>query len=55
MTVVSNTTPIIALSSIGKLDLLHELFGEIIVPEAVYFEIKAKKSFGYSEIESPFI
>lgn len=55
MTVVSNTTPIIALSSIGKLDLLHELFSEIIVPEAVYFEIKAKKSFGYSEIESPFI
>lgn len=30
MTVVSDTTPIIALSSIGKLDLLHELFGEII-------------------------
>ncbi len=55
MTVVSDTTPIIALSSIGKLDLLKKLFSDIIVPEAVYSEIKAKKSFGYSEIDAPYI
>lgn len=44
MTTVSNTTPLISLSSIGKINLLQELFGEIVVSQAVYSEIKAKKS-----------
>lgn len=38
--VISNTTPIIALSSINKLDLLQRLFGEIIIPETVVMEIE---------------
>lgn len=38
-TVVSNSTPLIALSRIGKLDLLREYFKEIIIPEAVYQEV----------------
>lgn len=52
---VANTTPIISLCSIGKLDILEKLFGEIIVPEAVYSEIKNKEHYGYEEIDSKFI
>ena len=39
MIVVSNTTPILSLYKIGKLDLLRSLFGQITVPMAVYNEI----------------
>lgn len=55
MKVVVNTTPIISLASIGRLDLLEKLFGNIIIAEAVYQEIKAKQSHAYQEIDSPFI
>ena len=37
--VVVNTTPIIALANIGYLNLLHELYDEIIIPSAVNNEI----------------
>jgi len=39
--VYSNTTPFIALSSIDRLDLLPQLFGEIYVAEAVIAECAA--------------
>lgn len=39
MIVVSNTSPIFYLSTIGRLDLLHQLYGEIMIPAAVYDEI----------------
>ena len=55
MIIVSNTTPIISLSSIGKINILRELFNEIIISKAVYDEIKAKKSYGYDEADSNFI
>lgn len=35
MIVVSNTSPLIGLSNIGKLGIFHELFGEVLVPPAV--------------------
>lgn len=35
MIVVSNTSPIIGLSNIGKLEVLRWVFGEILVPPAV--------------------
>lgn len=38
MIVVSNTTPLIGLASIGKLEFLHQLFGKIHIPTAVYNE-----------------
>lgn len=53
MIVVSNATPIIALSSINKIDILQQMFENIYIPRAVYNEIKAKKSFGYNDIDSP--
>ena len=37
--VISNTTPLLALAGIGQLELLHTLYGEIIIPEAVVNEI----------------
>ena len=39
MIVVSNTSPIFYLSSINHLDLLHQIYGEIIIPLAVFNEI----------------
>lgn len=55
MKVVANTTPLISLASIGKLELLKEIFGEIIIADAVYNEIKAKQGYGYNEIDTDFI
>lgn len=40
--VVVNSTPLIVLCNIGMLSLLKEMYGEIIIPEAVYKEITAK-------------
>jgi predicted nucleic acid-binding protein len=40
--VVVNTTPLIALSHIGQLDILKKMYGEILIPNAVYNELSAK-------------
>lgn len=40
--VVVNTTPLIALSHVGQFDILRKLYGEIIIPEAVYRELSTK-------------
>lgn len=42
--VVSNTTPIIALLKIGKLHILKDLYGEILIPMEVFKEIEAGKN-----------
>jgi hypothetical protein len=39
MSIVSNASPLINLAHIGKLDLFHKLYGELIVPEAVGQEV----------------
>lgn len=39
MNVVVNATPLIALSLIGRLDLLPQLFDEVLVPQTVYDEV----------------
>src|SRR6266568_5010305 len=39
MIVVSDTSAIINLAMIGRLDLLHQLYNEVIIPAAVYQEI----------------
>ncbi len=38
MIVVSDTTPLVGLASIGRLDILRELFDEVYIPQAVYDE-----------------
>ena len=39
MTVVSNTSPITSLAGISQLELLHQLYEEIVIPQAVYNEM----------------
>lgn len=50
--VVLDTSPIIYLSALGLIDILKDLFGKVIIPEAVNRELLAggKKSPGYKEV-----
>lgn len=51
--VVCNTSPIIGLSVINKLNLLWEIFGEVIIPQAVYDDITGSSKnhlYGYHEL-----
>jgi predicted nucleic acid-binding protein len=41
MPAVSNTSPISNLALIGRLDLLREQFGKILIPRAVERELQA--------------
>ncbi len=41
--VVSNSTPLIALSQVNRLDIIKELFGSIIIPDAVFIEVAVDK------------
>lgn len=51
--IVSNTTPLIALAWLKRLDLLATLFTTVHIPEAVRDEIKAKpQAIGVAELEA---
>lgn len=41
--VIVNSTPLIVLCNIGKLDILKKLYGEITIPEAVFNEVTEKE------------
>lgn len=45
MIIVSDTTPIISLIKINRLDLLEKLFDEIFIPDAVYRELTTNITF----------
>ena len=45
MIVVSDSTPLITLVKATQLQVLHELFGEIIIPEAVYDELTVNEKY----------
>ena len=50
MTVVVNTSPLIALDRIGQLDILTKLFGKTIRPQSVVDELNAgRKVYGGSD------
>jgi len=53
MIVVADSSPLIALSRIGRLELLRDLFGRLVIPEAVWREVvdSAPGKVGVSEIE----
>ena len=40
--VIVNSTPLLVLGNIGQLDILCKMYGEIIIPEAVYREVTEK-------------
>lgn len=48
--VIVNSTPIIILSEIGRLSLLNNLFDNVIIPDAVYNEIKVKHDSVYRQL-----
>ena len=52
--VVSNTTPIISLLKLNRLELLQKLYKQICIPTAVYNEIEAGKAKGYYQDLSGF-
>jgi predicted nucleic acid-binding protein len=39
VTVVSNSSPLILYAAIGRFDLLHRLFNEVMIPSAVHDEV----------------
>ncbi len=43
MMIVSNSSPLISLGSIGRLDLFKKCFKEVAIPSSVYHEISQKK------------
>lgn len=49
MIVVSDTSPILSLALIGRLELLRELYGTITIPEAVRSEIVSTDQHGARE------
>lgn len=40
--IVANASPLIALAKIDRFPLLHHLFGEVVVPEAVWIEVTVR-------------
>ena len=45
MIVVSDTTPLISLLKIDHIDLLQKLFGQVLIPQAVFDELTADERF----------
>jgi predicted nucleic acid-binding protein len=39
--VIANNTPLVALWTLGRLDLLRDLYGQVLIPQAVYDEFLA--------------
>lgn len=50
--VIVNSTPLIVLSGIGKLDILRGLYQEISIPSAVFREVTAKNDSACVQIQS---
>lgn len=43
MIVISDTTPLISLLKINRLDLLEKLFGQVQIPQGVFLELIYRK------------
>ena len=45
MIVISDSTPSITLMKAARLEVLHGLFGEVLIPNAVYSEVTSNEAF----------
>lgn len=45
MIVISDTTPLISLLKINRIDLLEKLFGDVLIPQAVFEELTIDEHF----------
>lgn len=52
MRVICNTSPLILLAKIGRLDLLTQLYEEVIIPSSVLDEVGAKPGKEVGEIQT---
>ncbi|MCD8020371.1 MAG: DUF3368 domain-containing protein [Clostridiales bacterium] len=50
--VIVNSTPLIVLCGIEKLELLHKLYDDIYIPQAVYKEVTAKTDSACTQLKS---
>jgi len=52
LNIIVNSTPLISLAILNQLNLLHKIFGDVIIPRAVYNEIimGGRDKAGYSQI-----
>lgn len=48
--VIVNSTPLIVLGNLNRLELLHQLYGDIVIPNAVYHEVNAKNDSACKQI-----
>ncbi|MCP4404746.1 MAG: DUF3368 domain-containing protein [bacterium] len=53
MIVVSNSTPIISLATVGQISLLETLFGHVSIPREVERELKSHRYPGHDDIDQP--
>jgi predicted nucleic acid-binding protein len=44
MILIADSSALVALSIVDKLDVLEKLFGDVYVPRAVYDEVSKKKT-----------
>lgn len=51
MIVVSDTTPLISLLKIGKINLLEKLFGQVLIPDAVFAELTSNEKFQLEAVQ----
>ncbi len=52
--IISDSSPLVSLSYINKLDLLKELYGQLVIPQAVWNEVVVNGAGepGAQEVES---
>lgn len=50
--VIVNSTPLLSLGAIGKLDIFRQMYTKIIIPEAVYQEVMAKQDIASESVQN---
>ena len=50
--VIVNSTPLLVLGKIGKLEILHKMYHEIIIPKAVFEEVTEKNDIAGKAVQS---